>query len=121
MARPATYTVDKPCNGFLKDARVAPPDLPDTLQRLANDVLLVSSPAGVEPLAARIGALIDDVEAMPVVEDVECGYDGDTDDYFFVRSVNLVVWRCPRCGHENEEDAPEPDPDAERQYARENP
>lgn len=115
------YTVDNPCAGVLKDARVAPPDLPDLLKRLARYVA-VESPDFDTAAAFRTVTLIrEEAEAMPLVEDVECGFDGEADDYRFVRSVGLVVWTCPRCGHENEEDAPEPDPDAERQYALENP
>lgn len=115
------YTVGNPCAGVLKDARVAPPDLLAVLGRIRIDLLGLSHPGECAPLAARLQEIMTDAEAMPLVEDVDCGFDGEADDYRFVRSVGLVVWTCPRCGHENEEDAPEPDPDAERQYALENP
>lgn len=118
-------TAPAPCSGTLNDARLAVPDLLEVLQRIRVDLLALDEPFLRDPkaalarqkdrrnaLAARLQDVMEDSEAMPTADDVECGYDGEVDEIHYARMAQLLIWTCPRCGHENDADAPEgPDPD----------
>lgn len=121
-------TAPAPCSGTLTDARLAVPDLLEVLQRIRIDLLALEEPHcltdadqdrrrghRVNALAARLQDVMEDSEAMPTADDVDCGYDGEVDEVYYARPAQLLVWTCPRCGYQNETDAPEgPDPDDAR-------
>lgn len=128
-----TYRPSPPCPELLPATRVAPISLGDELARLAGMVndLSVTVAVGSLPRTYDMDAtkrvvanLRAEAEAMPLAEDVECGYDGDVDAHYNRRD-NLMSWVCPRCGADREEEPPGPDPDEKHEpwdvYASDHP
>lgn len=105
------YQPSSPCSGELKDARVAPLDLPQMLATLARYADPDSPDFDTLSAARYLALMTEEAAAMPLAEDIECGFDGEVDDATYHRMADIVSWVCPRCSHENEEDAPGPDPD----------
>lgn len=92
-------------------AQVAPLNLGAELARLARFVNPDEANYDTATAQRVVARLIREAEGMPVVEDVECGYDDEVDDFDYHRRGDVITFTCPRCGTDREVDAPEPDPD----------